>query len=142
MFATVKLYVDEQDNAVVVPNEAIVRSGNREQVFVVRQPGKFEPREVTLGFSADGFTQILAGVDAGEEVVTSAQFLIDSESKLREATAKMMASMADEGNNNTGMSDMAMDDMSMDGMSMDNSDDAMEELDMTDMDMSDMSMEE
>jgi len=117
MFANVTLYVDPQRGAVVVPSEAIVRSGSREQVFVVREPGKFEPREVTLGVSAKGLTQILSGVKAGEEVVTSSQFLIDSESKLREATAKMMAAMAGESNSaDTDMNDM---DMSTDDMDMD-----------------------
>ncbi len=121
MFANVALYVDPQPDAIVVPSEAIVRSGSREQLFVVREPGKFEPREVTLGVSAEGFTQILSGIEEGEEVVTSSQFLIDSESKLREATAKMMAAM--EGRAEPDMSDMEMDememsDMDMDGMSM------------------------
>ncbi len=130
MFANVTLYVDPQSNAVVVPSEAIVRSGSREQVFIVREPGKFEPREVTLGVSAEGMTQILSGVNAGEEVVTSSQFLIDSESKLREATAKMMAVMALESEADApDMSDMTMDDMDMDDMDMD------------DMDMDDMDME-
>jgi Cu(I)/Ag(I) efflux system membrane fusion protein len=113
MFANVKLHVDEQPNAVVVPSEAIIRSGTREQLFVVREPGKFEPRLVTLGVSAGGYTQILVGVEVGEEVVTSSQFLIDSESKLREATAKMMAVMAAESAPAVDISDMAMDDMDM-----------------------------
>ena len=90
MFANVVLKSSRQIEAVVVPSEAIVRTGNREQVFVVREAGKFEPREVRLGISADGETQILEGVNAGEQIVTSAQFLIDSESKLNEATAKML----------------------------------------------------
>jgi membrane fusion protein, copper/silver efflux system len=93
MFANVTLKTSRQVDAVVVPAEAIVRSGLREQVFVVREAGKFEPRLVTLGVSAEGMTQILSGVKAGEEVVTSSQFLIDSESKLREATAKMMKAL-------------------------------------------------
>ncbi len=109
MFANVTLYTDPQPNAVVVPSEAIVRSGSREQVFVVRAPGKFEPREVTLGISAEGVTQILWGVQAGEEVVTSSQFLIDSESKLREATAKMVKAMA--GGSGSDDLDMSMDEM-------------------------------
>jgi membrane fusion protein, copper/silver efflux system len=90
MFANVTLKASEQTDAVVVPSEAIVRSGLNNQVFVVRAPGKFEPRMVKLGVSAEGMTQILSGVKSGEEVVTSSQFLIDSESKLREATAKML----------------------------------------------------
>ncbi len=118
MFANVVLHTDEQPNAVVVPSEAIVRSGSHEQLFVVREPGKFEPRQVTLGVSAGGFTQILEGLEAGEEVVTSSQFLIDSESKLREATAKMMAVMAAEAApENADMSDMDMSDMSMEDVS-------------------------
>ncbi len=90
MFADVTIHAGRQVDAVVVPEEAIVRSGSRELVFVVRAPGKFEPRIVEVGVSSGGVTQILSGVQPGEEVVTSAQFLIDSESKLREATAKML----------------------------------------------------
>jgi len=60
---------------------------------VMRGPGKFEPREVILGVSSDGLVQILSGVRPGEEVVASSQFLIDSESKLREATAKMLEAL-------------------------------------------------
>ena len=119
MFANVTLYTDTKSGAVVVPSEAIVRSGSREQVFVVREPGKFEPREVTLGVSSEGLTQILSGVQDGEQVVTSSQFLIDSESKLREATAKMMASMSGGGEMGADMSDMDMSDMDMNDMSMD-----------------------
>ena len=93
MFADVTIHAGRQVNAIVVPSQAIVRSGNREQVFVVRGPGKFEPREVKLGVSSEGLTQVLEGVKAGEEVVSSALFLIDSESKLREATAKMLEAL-------------------------------------------------
>ncbi len=98
MFAQIKLKASRQIDAIVVPSEAIVRSGISEQVFVVREPGKFEPRKVVLGVSAEGLTQIISGVKAGEEVVTSSQFLIDSESKLREATAKMMEVLSAEAN--------------------------------------------
>ncbi len=131
MFANVVLYTDPQPDAVVVPSEAIVRSGSREQVFVMREAGKFEPRDVTLGVNAQGVTQILEGVEPGEHVVTSSQFLIDSESKLREATAKMMEAMS--GTAGKDMSAMDMSDMDM-------SDKGMSEMDMQDMDMSDMEM--
>jgi len=90
MFAEVTIYAGEQLNAIVIPSEAVIRSGARNQVFIVREPGKFEPRLVTLGLSSNGKVIVLKGVKAGEEIVTSAQFLIDSESKLREATAKML----------------------------------------------------
>jgi len=93
MFAEVTLKASKQIDAIVVPSEAIVRSGVSDQVFVVRAPGKFEPRKVVLGVSAKGLTQILSGA--------SSQFLIDSESKLREATAKMMEVLSAEANKKT-----------------------------------------
>ena len=90
MFAEVTIHAGKQVNAIVIPSEAVIRSGSRNQVFVVRAPGKFEPRLVTLGLASNGKVAVLKGIKAGEEVVTSSQFLIDSESKLREATAKML----------------------------------------------------
>ncbi|MFT7414286.1 MAG: Cu(I)/Ag(I) efflux system membrane fusion protein [Methylophagaceae bacterium] len=90
MFANVTIKTQRQDNAITIPSEAIVRSGERDQVFIVREQGKFEPRTVKVGLIAEGLSQIIEGVDAGDEVVTSSQFLIDSESKLRESTAKML----------------------------------------------------
>ena len=94
MFADVTIHAQRKVDAIVIPAEAVVRSGERDQVFVVREPGKFEPRDVTLGVSARGLVQVIEGVSAGETVVTSSQFLIDSESKLREATAKMLGIMS------------------------------------------------
>ncbi|MCQ8105861.1 efflux RND transporter periplasmic adaptor subunit [Methylomonas sp. SURF-2] len=89
MFADITIQAGKELDAVVVPSEAVVRSGAQTQVFVVRAPGKFEPRLVTTGLASNGHIAIVEGLGAGEEVVTSAQFLIDSESRLREATAKM-----------------------------------------------------
>ncbi len=95
MFAEVTIHANKQVNAVVIPSEAVIRSGSRNQIFVVRAPGKFEPRLVTLGLASDGKVAVIKGLQQGEVVVTSAQFLIDSESKLREATAKMLEAMND-----------------------------------------------
>ena len=125
MFAEVVIEAGRQIDAIVVPSEAVVRSGIREQIFVVRAAGKFEPRDVILGVTNAGMTQILTGVKAGEQVVTSSQFLIDSESKLREATAKMMESLNAEnsvgGAVNTDSPDMKEMDKSVKGdASMDN----------------------
>jgi len=141
MFANVVLQVDPRPEALVVPSEAIVRSGGREQLFVARGDGKFEPRDVLLGISAAGYSQVLEGVAVGEQVVVSSQFLIDSESKLREATAKMIAGesapmghvMSEMDLPGMDMDDMDMSDMEMGGMSMD-------EMDMSDMDVHDMHM--
>jgi len=90
MFADVQIHAEKQVDAIVIPSEAVLRTGDRDTVLVVRGPGKYEPRDVTLGISSEGLVQILAGLQEGEEVVISAQFLIDSESKLREAATKMM----------------------------------------------------
>jgi Cu(I)/Ag(I) efflux system membrane fusion protein len=90
LFAEVTIYAGKQVDAVVIPSEAVIRSGAKNQVFVVRGAGKFEPRLITTGLLSNNEIEVLDGLKEGEEVVTSAQFLIDSESKLREATAKMM----------------------------------------------------
>lgn len=90
MFSDVVIHADTRENVVVIPAEAIIRSGEKTHVFVVREPGKFQPQQVTLGLESSGKVSILQGVEEGDEVVTSAQFLIDSESKLHEATAKMI----------------------------------------------------
>jgi len=109
MFSEVIIRADSQPDALVIPSEAVIRSGQQTQVFVVRDAGKFEPRVVKLGIESEGRVAVLAGVEAGEEVVTSAQFLLDSESKLREATAKMMEGMKDMETADGKMSSEAMD---------------------------------
>lgn len=91
MFAEISIYAGKQKNVLVIPSEAVIRSGTRDRVLVVRGAGKFEPRIITTGIASDGKVIVLDGLKEGEEVVTSAQFLIDSESNLREATAKMIA---------------------------------------------------
>jgi multidrug efflux pump subunit AcrA (membrane-fusion protein) len=72
-----------------VPAEAVLDSGERKTVFVDRGDGYFEPRQVTTGERADGRIQILSGLREGERVVTSGNFLIDSESQLRAAAGGM-----------------------------------------------------
>jgi len=109
MFANVTVKAGKQIDAVIVPSEAIVRTGEQEQVFVQRSPGKFEPRRVVVGIDSEGQAQILEGLEAGDIVVTSSQFMIDSESKLKEATAKMMeATQAEPAPADMDMSDMKM----------------------------------
>jgi RND family efflux transporter MFP subunit len=75
----------------VIPSEAVIRSGERNIVFVVRDRNKFTPRNVTLGLHLDnGRVQVIKGLAPGEQIVTSGQFLLDSESKLQEAIQKML----------------------------------------------------
>ena len=90
MFANVT-FLSKMDRAVVaIPTEAVLLSGERSVVIVSRGDGKFSPREVTLGVEAGGFYEVKDGVKKDEEVVTSAHFLIDSESRLSEAISKML----------------------------------------------------
>ena len=91
MLADVKIQADVQHDVLVIPTEAVVRSSDEPQVFVDRGEGKYEPRTVRLGVSSGNQVVVLSGLKQAEKVVTSAQFLIDSESKLNEAISKMLA---------------------------------------------------
>jgi Cu(I)/Ag(I) efflux system membrane fusion protein/cobalt-zinc-cadmium efflux system membrane fusion protein len=91
MYATVVFEPVVAADAITVPAEAVIRTGERDVVVVAIGDGRFAPREVVLGSRSDGFIQVLEGLDEGDEVVTSAQFLIDSESNLREAVNKLLA---------------------------------------------------
>ncbi|HET9468908.1 MAG TPA: efflux RND transporter periplasmic adaptor subunit, partial [Vicinamibacterales bacterium] len=91
MFVEVSFASQLADDAVLVPDMAVLRSGERNTVFVALDGGYFEPREVTLGARSEGgFYQVIAGLRAGERVVISGQFMLDSESQLREAIQKML----------------------------------------------------
>ncbi|PWU18768.1 MAG: hypothetical protein C5B50_08195 [Verrucomicrobia bacterium] len=91
MFATVQVVSELEPAALLVPDMAILRSGEKCTAFVALEGGKFEPRTVALGPQAeDDFYQVLSGLNAGERVVTSGQFMLDSESQLREAILKML----------------------------------------------------
>jgi Cu(I)/Ag(I) efflux system membrane fusion protein len=67
----------------VVPDDAVIDSGTRRIVYVDKGEGNFEPREVELGFRAEGYREVLKGLKAGEKVARSATFLIDSEAQLK-----------------------------------------------------------
>ena len=73
----------------VVPAEAVVRSGDFNQIFVLTDQGAFEPRKVELGVESRGEVAVKSGVEADERVVVSAQFLIDSESDIDSALSRM-----------------------------------------------------
>jgi Cu(I)/Ag(I) efflux system membrane fusion protein len=70
---------------IAVPASAVIDSGMRQVVLVAKGEGRFEPRAVKLGRRGDGVVEVLDGVTSGEEVVTSATFLIDAESNLKAA---------------------------------------------------------
>jgi len=90
MFATVELSTELSASALLVPDSAVLRSGEKNTVFLALPGGKFEPRVVVLGpRSENNRYQVLSGLNEGERVVTSGQFMLDSESQLREAIQKM-----------------------------------------------------
>ena len=90
MYVDVSLRAEGASDAVLVPAQAILHSGERAVVVVAKDDGAFEPREVTLGLAAEGMQEVSKGLSTGETVVVSSQFLIDSESNLRAATAQML----------------------------------------------------
>ncbi len=90
MFANVELETGGE-RGVVIPDSAIIYTGERQLVFVSLGGGRFEPRQVRVGVHSDGKALVLSGVAAGEQVVVKANFLLDSESQLRAAIAAASA---------------------------------------------------
>ena len=92
MFANVEIEVEEMKNVLTIPTEAIINSGTRKVVFISRGYGRYESREIQTGLSDDSefYTQVISGLEDGEIVVVSGQFLLDSESQLQEAVQKML----------------------------------------------------
>jgi len=88
MFADAQVRVD-YGTKILVPEEAVLDSGTEQHVFVVHQGGVFEPRKVTVGPVVDNNAVILSGLKPGETIVVSGNFLIDSESGLRDAMSGM-----------------------------------------------------
>ena len=99
MYASITLRTPSR-SALTVPTSAVVRTGERTLVFVDMGGGELMPHDVTLGLTAGDYTEVLSGVTASARVVTSAQYLIDSESNLAEVMRSMVgqggaATMAD-----------------------------------------------
>jgi RND family efflux transporter MFP subunit len=91
MFATVQVSSELDPSVLLVPDMAILRSGEKNTVFVALDGGKFDPRTLILGPQAENdMYQVISGLKEGERIVTSGQFMLDSESQLREAIQKML----------------------------------------------------
>lgn len=89
MFANAQIDVGKSGKVLTVPTSAVIDSGTRQVVLVRLGEGRFEPRPVTLGKRNDNIVEVLSGVKEGEQVVTSANFLLDSESNLKAALSGM-----------------------------------------------------
>jgi RND family efflux transporter MFP subunit len=92
MYAVVELDGTPTESGPVVPEEAIIWTGDQSVVILSVGSGRFRPVAIRTGVQADGFIQVLDGLVGGEEVVTSAQFLIDSEARLKSAISAMVGS--------------------------------------------------
>ena len=87
----------DKDTRMAIPDSAVIDSGMRQVVLLQRSAGQFEPRTVKLGLQADGYREVLEGLEAGDEVVTRANFLIDAESNLKSALDSFDSPGADAG---------------------------------------------
>lgn len=89
MYARVNLQKTEGPDRLLIPSEAVIATGKRNVVIVAGDAGHFRPAEVTVGRENGGKTEILTGLQQGERVVVSGQFLIDSEASLKGVLARM-----------------------------------------------------
>jgi Cu(I)/Ag(I) efflux system membrane fusion protein len=95
MFARVTIHAEATGQVVHVPREAVIRGGTIDRVVVALGEGRYRSRPVTLGIESHDRVAILSGLKAGEEIVVSGQFLIDSESNIEAALARMDSSAGD-----------------------------------------------
>jgi len=91
MYANIVIESNPGEHVLAIPSEAIIRTGKRNIVFLALGKGKFRPQDVIVGPEGeDSLVKVIAGLKEGQRIVTSAQFLIDSESRLQEAIQKML----------------------------------------------------
>ncbi|TAN64392.1 efflux RND transporter periplasmic adaptor subunit [bacterium] len=91
MYLNVELSAVAVSKALSVPDSAVIDSGKAQFVIIDRKDGSFEPRAVAIGVKSEGYYEIKSGLKKGDMVVTSANFLIDSESNLKAALGAMVA---------------------------------------------------
>jgi len=89
MFADVVIYGGPKHNVLVIPQEALIETGERTSVVTALGEGRFQPVDVVTGMRRGGRVEILSGLQEGDEIVTSGQFLIDSESSLQASFSRM-----------------------------------------------------
>jgi RND family efflux transporter MFP subunit len=94
MYANVTFDTPSAHGVLAVPEESVLHSGTRDLIVLARGGGTFQVREVTLGVNGNGLWEVKSGVEEGDQVVVSAQFLISSESSLKEAIRKLTGSPA------------------------------------------------
>ena len=91
MYANVKIYGGPKEAVIIIPVEALIRTGRESRVVIALGAGKFTSRTVTAGIESGDWVEILAGIEPGDEVVTSGQFLLDSEASLKASMTRMQS---------------------------------------------------
>jgi Cu(I)/Ag(I) efflux system membrane fusion protein/cobalt-zinc-cadmium efflux system membrane fusion protein len=89
MYANVRIHSTVARDALVIPSQSVIRSGERNVVVLALGEGRFKPVDVTLGVETNGDIEVLEGLREGDDIVVSSQFLIDSESNLKAALLAM-----------------------------------------------------
>ena len=89
MYAHVKIFGGAKENTIVIPLEGLIRTGREERVIIALGEGRFEARQVLAGIESGNYVEIIKGVKAGENIVISGQFLIDSEASMRGSLRRM-----------------------------------------------------
>jgi len=89
MFGDVYIFSGAKENIIVVPRESVIRTGTSERVILAKGKGRFEPREVITGIESGDWIEIQSGLNEGEDVVISGQFLIDSEASTKASFTRM-----------------------------------------------------
>ena len=109
MYANVKIFGGAKEKTIVIPLEGLIRTGREERVIISLGEGKFEARSVSAGIESGHYVEILDGVNEGDRIVTSGQFLIDSEASMRASINRMTEAESSD------MSDMSIDKKSQSG---------------------------
>ncbi|PHR58029.1 MAG: efflux transporter periplasmic adaptor subunit [Robiginitomaculum sp.] len=95
-YAKLTIKTEPKKNVLSIDREALIQSGKSTRVILALGDGQFQPAEVSAGMESNGRVEILSGLQAGENVVVSAQFLLDSESSLQGTALRMMSAQSDE----------------------------------------------
>ena len=107
MFAGVTIYGGAKREVIIIPREALIRTGNDERVIISVGEGRFQPRDVTAGIESGEYIEIIKGLSVGDKVVISGQLSIDSEASLKASIARM--SSANDEMSSSGMTGMKAD---------------------------------
>jgi len=138
MYAQVAVEVAPRESVVHVPSQAVIRTSRQARVVLALDEGRFRPAEVRTGLESGGRTEIMEGLSAGERIVVSGQFLIDSEASMDASLLRMIGDEPSSAHDHAGHDMRNMDHSGHDMEEMDHSGHDMEEMDHSGHDMEEM----